>query len=220
MRRGFFGWKGVAALLGVTFIVAGCGSGKGTDTGETTETGEVTDTGETTETTETTDTATTGTPPAGTIYQGVHSTLDISGGCGDMFAWAAGEDDTVGLFVSVGGIVQQTFDSGEESKSFTVDVGDDSGEASLTIQAGERITIEACNDVIYEDNRPVVVEEMSGVSGSATIVITPNGPATEWGELPAMADITLEGVTMSDGAGNSITIESFNFEAFVGWMPG
>ena len=142
------------------------------------------------------------------------------GGCADVFMYAYSDSDEMGLFISASGIVQQAFDSGNASSNFTVEVGSGDDQVRVVLQAGQRVTTEACNDAIDPDQRPSVEEEVVATGGTLNFQITPSGDPTDWGELPAGAEIVLSEVEFTTAQGDTIIIDDWGFDAYVGWLPG
>ena len=155
-----------------------------------------------------------------TFTDGLELELTNFGGCGDVFMYAYSDSDEMGLFISAAGIVQQAFDSGDDTSTFSVDVGSGDGQARVVLQAGERITTEACNDLVIYDQRPAVSEELTATAGTITFQITPSGEPTDWGELPAGGDVLLNEVEFTTIQGDTLTIDNWGFNAYVGWLPG
>lgn len=155
-----------------------------------------------------------------TFTDGLELDLTKFGGCADMFMYAYSDSDEMGLFISVSGIVQQAFDSGDDTSTFSIDVGSGDDQARVVLQAGERISTEACNDAVIYDQRPEVAEELTATAGTLTFQITPDGEPTDWGELPADAVLLLNEVEFTTVQGDTVTIDDWGFAAYVGWLPG
>jgi hypothetical protein len=134
--------------------------------------------------------------------------------------YAHSDSDEIGLFIGATGIIQQAFDLGTDTSTFTVEIGSDDGQAMVVLQSGIRITTFACNDAIVPGSEPVVSQELTATGGTLTFQITPNGEATDWGELPAAGEVMLTGVEFTTAEGDSIVIDSWGFQAPVGWLPG
>ena len=155
-----------------------------------------------------------------TFTDGLELDLTNFGGCGDIFMYAYSDSDEMGLFISVSGIVEQAFESDDDTSTFSIEVGSGDDQARVILQAGERITTESCNDAVIYDQRPEVTEELTATSGTLTFQITPNGDPTDWGELPAGAALLLNEVDFTTVQGDTVTIDDWGFDAYVGWLPG
>jgi hypothetical protein len=150
----------------------------------------------------------------------VETELINFGGCGDVFMYAYSDSDEIGLFISASGIVQQAFDSGNIPYNAIIEIGPGDDQARVVLQSGQRITTEACNDLVIYNQRPSVDEEAVATGGTLNFKITPSGDSTDWGELPAGAEIVLSDVEFTTDQGDTIIIDDWGFDAFVGWLPG
>ena len=194
-RNQFF-WQNLA----IVGLLSACGAGKDSDTGDTGDTGQ----------------------SENILVQGIHQQLSNSSGCGDIAMVASTGNDQAALFIVATGLAEEAYAEGTESSSFSLDVGQAEGQARLWLQGGERLTVEFCNDVIMEEYRPDVQEEMPAISGSIDFVIHPSGEATDWGEFPANATVELHNVVFSleESDASPITVDGWGFESYVGWFPG
>ena len=186
---------------------------------EIADTGSAEDTSTTdTETdTDTNDTGTDTDTDEPTISSEIFAELTEQGGCGDYFIYARNADDTITLHISGSGLAQQAHEAdGEIEVTYDINPADPSIQPYLVLKTGSKLNVHSCDDV-FEDE-PIVDSEWQAVSGSVSFVVSPDGEATDWGEYPAMMDVTLMDVCF--GETEPICVESFGFASFIGWMPG
>lgn len=194
----------------VPFFVFACGEPDEDDTHTT-----PTDDTAATEDTGPTDTGDSGTT---TLPEDIGALLVTSGGCSDAFIWGASADDTWALtFHDSSGIVSRAYEA-EDTLTESYDMSMDYGQApSLSVQHGYSLQNAFCNDV-YEE--PTIDAEWWIDAGTVTISVTPTGEATEWGEQPASATLTVDGATFSTSGLDPVQVEHVELTANIGWLPG
>lgn len=141
--------------------------------------------------------------------------LTHRGGCADLALYAWSDADDLALHATGQGLVQAAVDAGG-SKTWELTLPDST--LSLVLQSGENLSIETCNDIIDDEQRPSVSQSWSPVSGTATLAIT--GAAEADYELEGSATLSLEDVELEDGAGSTRTLQSYEITSAVGWLPG
>jgi hypothetical protein len=179
------------------------------DTEETAETGEAAETGETTDTGETTETGETELSEASFLE------LTENGGCSDYFVYIRNEEDTISLSIQGSGLAAQAHEDGSVEVSYDFE-SNTSSLPSLMLQRGSLLNTNSCDDV-FEDE-PIVEESLEAISGTMVLRVEPEGEATDWGEFPAVMDVTLTNVCFSGT--ETLCLGSMGFASFIGWMPG
>lgn len=191
-------------------FLGACGEKEETDTG-TIEDISAVDTEDTD--TEETDTDT----GAAEITNEIFAEFSDYGGCGDYFLYAKNADDTVTLHIQGQGLAQQAHEAGGELEfNYDINLEDPSVQPFLVLKMGSSLNAQTCTDVFEQE--PQIASEYQVVSGSVSLMVTPEGEATEWGEYPSVIDVTL--IDVCFGESDPICVEAFGFAAFVGWMPG
>lgn len=145
------------------------------------------------------------------------SALTETGGCGDVFMWAANAEHTMVLiFHSEQPLGQQTWDEGGQ-KTWSLSLPED---ASAELQVGEDLVEPLCNDVAGGDTRVDARWEAS--AGASTLELEVSEDLQPWGEYPGSATLTLSELVFeaSEGDAQPRTLDSLSFSANVGWMPG
>lgn len=156
-------------------------------------------------------------PVEGPLATGFEAELTETRGCADLQLGARTPDDTIALIFMADGYAAAAHELGE---TISVDLELPVDMATLEVRVGEHLTHLFCNDVM--EMEPVIEAVYRPVSGSATLVVTPTGETTPWGEVPAMASLTLSNIVLeSDADGEAVVIEHFELnDIFVGWLPG
>lgn len=157
-------------------------------------------------------------PPAiGLLPAGFEAELTEAFGCADLQLAARTPDDTIALVFSADGYAAAAHELGE---TVVVDLELPIDGASLEVRVGEHLTDIICNDVM--ELEPVIEAVYRPTSGSATLVVTPTGETTPWGEAPATASLTLSNIVLeSDADGAAVVVEHLELnDIFVGWLPG
>jgi hypothetical protein len=144
------------------------------------------------------------------LHDGFEEELTRSGGCADLYAFAADEDDTILLEVQLdkpldgAGAVPETFDI-TLPDSF----------ALITVDVGSRVSDAACDDLI-ENGGPQVRETWTAISGSLLAEVRPGDEVAQ-----PSADVTLTDIVLESPSGEQVTLESFSWtELTVGWFAG
>jgi hypothetical protein len=166
---------------------------------ETRETGETGDSGE-------------------ALPDGFEQDLERTGGCGDVFMYAANESDTIALAFFAPG-ASEAAHAAEGATETVFDLSE--GSASLVVYTGENVSHEFCNDALWLE--VLVDHEFLPNSGTATLNLVPELDAEGQyeGYWPAEATLLLSEVKLSPAEDqSSITLDSLEFQAFVGWLPG
>ena len=195
-------------------LLLACGE-KNTDTGSVEDTG-TTETGETAETGETTETEETGETGETELSEASFLELTENGGCGDYFVYIRNEEDTISLSIQGAGLAALAHEEGsmvEVSYDFE---STSSSLPSLMLQRGSLLNTNSCDDV-FEDE-PIVQESLEAISGTMVLRVEPEGEATDWGEVPAVMDVTLTNVCFSGS--ETLCLGSMGFASFIGWLPG
>ena len=186
----------ISILLALLPLLGGCPS---KDTGDTGDTGE-----------------------SETLQSGFEADLTRSGGCGDYFLYAHNEQDTLGLLVNGSGLALAAHEAGGAS-TWTFDLATaEEGSPTVQVRMGENLNHESCNDALDPDIEIRVDHSYTALSGSATLIVTPTGEQTTWGEVPASLELTLEGVVLSNDVDDTDTVEmgDYSESAGIGWLPG
>jgi hypothetical protein len=205
--------------LALLNLMVACRVAPATDTADTGP-ADTADTGST----DTADTGSTdtGTPPS-TLSPGFLGALDRRRGCANLQVAAANVDDTVAVYVRVGGLLDQAYDAGGPLTwdwAFPV-VGDAMAPPEVTVEQGEHLTSVFCNDVI--ENPPVIARTWTMVEGTLSITVTPTGTRTDWGEMPARADVSIAYgafVPSDDPSATPVEGGDILISTGVGWLPG
>jgi hypothetical protein len=155
----------------------------------------------------------------GSLAAGFEAGLTSGGGCADTVLYAANNGDTLALRFfddstpvaeahAAGAAVTRTWDLSATSP------------ARLEVTVGEHLTHYDCNDAV--EFEPVVTRTWVPTAGTATLVVTPTGEATDW-DWPSEAVLTLEGVewTPQDAPTEPATaMGTWTWTTAVGWLQG
>jgi hypothetical protein len=147
------------------------------------------------------------------------SRLTVEAGCGDVVLFARDDDDTIGLTI-VGESLTPAAHACETGPGYSVIVPLPDASVTVRAEVGEHVTAAVCTDLVEE--APDVARTWEAVSGTLYVDATLTDSANCPGEPYAMAVATFEDVVLAptDGGEDSVTVESWALEAFVGWLPG
>lgn len=152
------------------------------------------------------------------LREGFQSTLRLHEGCGDAFLFAHNHRDTLAIFFSAGQLAERAHAAGQPT-TFSLDLA--SEQAALWVQRGKNVSHSACNDALSLRTR--VGREYRAISGHVTVIVTPSGPPTPWGEFPAEATLLIEDALLApEGApnGEPVHLDRFEMKAQIGRVMG
>jgi hypothetical protein len=193
-------------LMLLPILILACGD-KDDDTGGSDDTGEMVD-----------DTG--GGGGATSLSAGFESEFGDGAGCADLVMYAQSPSDELAVHLQVSeSLAQQAHTEG----AAVTRVWDLSVEAPdvLKVVAGTHVSHLLCNDAL--EFEPVLERTWVPNTGTATLVVTPNGEPTDWGAYPADAVFSLEGVSWvphDAPAEEPVPMSDWSIDAYVGWLPG
>jgi len=156
----------------------------------------------------------------GALEPGFEAELTRTAGCSDLMLYAYNEDSSVALFFSINeNLVADAAATGEVT-THVFELTDE--RINFSVQTGEALTAEVCNDAIEVPSPVHVVRTYRAESGMATLILTPQGSSNEW-DLNTLATLQLSDVTLIDetGAADSVVLDSYEMtDVYVGWLPG
>lgn len=156
----------------------------------------------------------------GGLEAGFEDDLGAGSGCVDVAIYASDADDELALnFSSSEGLAQQAHADGAPVTR-TWDLASEVP-TKLNVTVGTHLTHPNCNDT--PEYTAVIDGTWIPVDGTLRIEVTPTGQPTDWGEYPADAVLTFEGVEWipaEDATATPVPMGSLSLEAHVGWLPG
>ncbi|MCK6504220.1 hypothetical protein L6R53_12600 [Myxococcota bacterium] len=144
--------------------------------------------------------------------------LTETGGCGDVFLWAASADQAWALTFRLDAEMAERAHAAGGPLTSSWDMALDYGLApSLSVQRGSDLRRAFCNDV----SEPYEIDQEWWIAaGEVTLTLTPDGEPTDWGEYPCDAVLTIEGASFTAEGVDPVALPGFELRAAVGWMPG
>jgi hypothetical protein len=164
-----------------------------------------------------------GTETAAPIETGTSAPRDVTAeltdasGCADTSIAVRRADDALALFVFAEGLAAEAH-AAEGPVTTTWSLPDPA--VTSRIDGGENVTHHHCNDALWLE--VVVDHTWEPAEGTLTLTVTPTGEPQPWGEVPADAELQLDGARFVDptGAEPDLLIDGMRFTIAVGWLPG
>jgi hypothetical protein len=171
--------------------------------------------------TDTADSGDTGADVPEPLTDGFGALLTNDVGCADVSLYAYAPDGTLVLTFRIEGAATAAHDAGGAITTTyaLADAGADGPD--VYVRQGTYLSDLLCNDVIEHD--PVELRRWLPVAGSATLTVEPTGERTDWGEVPARADLVLEALAFvpeDDPTAVPVLLGELTISSGVGWMPG
>ena len=142
--------------------------------------------------------------------------LEQVGGCADIVLYAHSTDDTwLFSFESDAGLVAEAYSSGGPL-TWTFDLAA-SGGPEVQILHGTQLSTRFCTDTGAEGT---LDQAWLPTAGLVSLTVTPTGKMTDWGEIPATAELQIDGARFHAEGAEDVELESFLIGAGVGWLPG
>lgn len=152
--------------------------------------------------------------PAGRVF--TQADFTKSGGCGDVFMWAATEDDKLAVVLQWQGAATEAAETGAFQETSTLP----DARVSVSLQVGQMLTAGFCTDILGMPGHQVD-GEAPAVAGTVELTVRPTGEQ----QFPtANADLTLDGIVFDIVFGTEVEqwrIDRLELEdILVGWLAG
>lgn len=154
----------------------------------------------------------------GPLEPGFESSFEYSGGCGDMLLYASNVEDTILMTFIIDGLSEQAHTQGGQV-SETASLPD--SRIQLEVRVGEKLSDTVCDDVAEGGTHVDATYE--AVTGSADILVVPEGSPTDYGGYPAKATVILSDIELQnlEDVTDIVELPSYSWSnVFIGWLPG
>ena len=147
-------------------------------------------------------------------------------GCADFVFFDRNDADTLSIEISGSGLAEAAHIAGEPV-SISYDLADLPDDITVEHLTGAHLTHSLCNDALDPAIETQIEDIFVPVSGTLTLIATPDGEATDWGELPTELEVTIEVsdfcAEIGDGEThheNCFNVNEYSASANIGWLQG